>query len=80
MNRETLIILAFKRQDGAHEPECRHVRKVTNDTLVGHSCGTLLWVILEGNSCGTLLRDTLVGHSCGTVFWDTLVGHSCGTL
>ena len=43
-----------------------------NDTLVGHSCGTLLWVTLVGNSCGTLLRDTLVGHSCGTLFWDTL--------
>ena len=31
-----------------------------NDTLVGHSCGTLLWVTLVGNSCGTLLRDTPV--------------------
>ena len=51
-----------------------------NDTLVGHSCGTLLWVTLVGNSCGTLLRDTFVGHSCGTLLWDTLVGHSCGTL
>ena len=27
--------------------------------LVGHSCGTLLWV-------------TLVGSSCGALFWDTL--------
>ena len=51
-----------------------------NDTLVGHSCGTLLWVTLVGNSCGTLLRDTLVGHSCGTLLWDTVAGHSCGTL
>ena len=54
-----------------------------NDTLVGHSCGTLLWVTLVGNSCGTLLRDTrdtLVGHSCGTLLWDTLVGYSCRTL
>ena len=37
------------------------------DTLVGHSCRTLLWV-------------TLVGHSCRTVLWDTLLGHSCRTL
>ena len=51
-----------------------------NDTLVGHSCGTLLWVTLVGNSCGTLLRDTLGGHSCGTLLWDTLVGNSCRTL
>ena len=51
-----------------------------NDTLVGHSCGTLLWVTLVGNSCVTLLRDTLVGHSCGTLLWDTLVGHSVETL
>ena len=54
------------------------------DTLVGHSCGTLLlWV-----TCRTLLHDTLVGHSCGTLvghscrklLWDTLVGHSYRTL
>ena len=51
-----------------------------NDTLVGHSCGTLLWVTLVGNSCGTLLQDTLVGHSCGTLFWDTLVEHSSRKL
>ena len=51
-----------------------------NDTLAGHSCGTLLWVTLVGNSCGTLLWDTPVGHSCGILVWDTLAGHSCGTL
>ena len=60
-----------------------------NDTLVGHSCGTLFWDTLVGHSyttllwdtpCGTLLWDTLVGHSCGTLLWDTLVGHSCRTL
>ena len=49
-------------------------------TLMGHSCGTLFWVTLLGNSCGTLLRDTLVGHSSGTFLWDTLVGHYCRTL
>ena len=51
-----------------------------NDTLVGHSCGTLLWVTLVGNSCGTLLWVTLMGHTCRTLLWDTLVGHSYGTL
>ena len=51
-----------------------------NDTLVGHSCGTLLWVTLVGHSCGTLLWDTPVGHSCGILLWGTLVGHSCRTL
>ena len=51
-----------------------------NDTLVGHSCGTLLRVTLVGNSCGTLLWDTPVGHSCGILLWGTLVGHSCRTL
>ena len=81
-----------RKQDGAHEPECKHVQKATyvQMTLVGHSCGTLLWVTLVENSCGTLLRDTLVGHSCGTLLrdtlssrtllWDTLLGHSCRTL
>ena len=38
-----------------------------NDTLVGHSCGTLFW-------------DTLVGHSYRTLLWVSLVGNSCGTL
>ena len=58
------------------------------DTLVGHSCGTLiygtlLWDTLVGHSCGTcgtLLWDTLVGHSYGKVLWESLVGHSCRTL
>ena len=38
-----------------------------NDTLVGHSSGTLFW-------------DTLVGHSYTTLLWVTLVGSSCGIL
>ena len=42
------------------------------DTLVGHSCKTLLYAVL--------LRDTLVGHSCGTLFWDTLAENSCGRV
>ena len=45
------------------------------ETLVGHSCRTLLWDTLIGHSCGTLLWDTLVGH-----LQDTLVGHSYTTL
>ena len=80
-----------EKQDGAHETRMQTRSKsyiCPNDTLVGHSCGTLLWVTLVGNSCGTLLRDTLGGRSCGTLLWDTqvgnsrntLVGHSCGTL
>ena len=40
------------------------------DTLVGHSCGTLLWDTHTGHSCGTL------GHSCRKLLWGTLVGHS----
>ena len=47
-----------------------------NDTLVGHSCGTLLWDTLVEHSCGSLLWDTPVGHSFGTLLRDTLVGHS----
>ena len=42
-----------------------------------HSCRALLWDTLVGHSCGTLL--TLVRHSCGTWLRDTLVGHSCET-
>ena len=53
---------------------------VGRDTLVGHSCGALLWDTLVGHSCRTLLWDTLVGQSCGTLLWDTVAGHSCGTL
>ena len=47
------------------------------DTLIGHSCGTLLWHTLVGHSCGTLLWVTLVVSCvtlCGTLLWDTLVG------
>ena len=51
-----------------------------NDTLVGHSCGTLLSETLVGQSYGTLLWDTLVGYSCRTLLWVTLVGNSCGTI
>ena len=56
------------------------------DTLVWLYCGTQT---LVGHSCGTLLQDTLVGRSCGTLLWrnslwthfsDTSAGHSCGGL
>ena len=54
----TMFAIRFK-QDGAHEPECKHDREAIyicpNDTLVGHSCRTLLWDTLVGNSCGSLL-------------------------
>ena len=45
------------------------------DTLVGHSCRTLLWNSLVGHSCATLWHVTLAGHSCCS-----LVGHSCKAL
>ena len=51
-----------------------------NDTLVGHSCGTLFWDTLVGQSCRTLLWVSLTGRSCRTLLWDTLIGHSCGAL
>ena len=82
----------FQKQDGAHEPECKHVRKTTCvqmttscrtllwDTLVGHSSRKLFWDTLTGHSCGTVLWDTLTGHSCGTLLWDTRVGHLWDTL
>ena len=38
------------------------------DTLVGHSCGALLWDTLKW----TLLT---VGHGCGTLLWDTEATH-----
>ena len=59
------------------------------DTLIGHSCETLLWDTVAGHSCGTFLWDTHTGHSCGTLYlghscrtllWVTLVGSSCGAL
>ena len=50
---------------------------LSRNTLLGHSCATLLWDTLVENSCGTLLRNTF---SFGTLLWDTLVGRSCRTL
>ena len=60
------------------------------DTLVQHSCRTLL-SCLVAHSCGTSLQDTpvacgtllyssrtLVGHSSRTLLWDILAGHPCG--
>ena len=50
------------------------------DTLVGHSCLTLLRNTSVRHPDVTLLPDTLVGHSYLTLLWDTLTWHSCGTL
>ena len=47
--------------------------------LFGNLCGTLLCTIV-GHSCGTLLWDTLVGHCCATLLYVTLVGHSWAIL
>ena len=51
------------------------------DTLVGHSCGTVLWDTLLGHSCRPLSHKsyTLVRHSCRALLWDTL-GCNCVTL
>ena len=58
---ELLRVLFLKKQDGTHEPVCKHVPTNTVfDTLVGDTC--------VGHPCRT--------HSCRNPLWDTLV-HSC---
>ena len=64
----------FKKQDGTHEPERKHVLEnkhpsntLVLDTFVGHSGASLLWDTLVGHSCGVLLQNTLVGLSSGTL-------------
>ena len=61
-----------KKQDEAHEPECRHVCWRTETILIRFS---------SEPTCGTPWRDTLRWHSCRTPFLlDTLTWHSCKTL
>ena len=77
-----------QKNDGTHEPECKHVleNKRPNNfwhSCSKHSCGILLYVtcgavLYDTHSCVTPLRNTLVGHY-GTLLRDTLVRHSCRT-
>ena len=46
-------------------------------TLVGHSCGTFLWVT---RACDTLAVGHAGQHPCRTLLPDTVAGHSCTTL
>ena len=79
----------YKKQDEAHEPECRHVCWQTETILICHISNKLIcetsWVhTLRWHSCRTplldtieqLLLDTLVRRSCKTL----LTWHSCKTL
>ena len=54
------------------------LQTLLQDTLVGHSYGSVLWTLVQ-HSCGTLLWGTLVGHSCRALLRNTLVG-LCRTL
>ena len=57
-----------KKQDEAHEPECRHVCWRTETIVITFS---------SKPTCGTPWRDTLRWHSCTTPFLlDTLLRHS----
>ena len=77
-----------KKQDKAHEPECRHLCWVTQttsatlslDTFVRHSYLTLLLDTLVRHSYLTLLYEHFFWHSSGTLLLDTLVRHSDLTL
>ena len=46
--------------------------------LVGHSCGSNLWVILVGKTRGSFSWIKLVGHSRSSNSWGILVGHTRG--
>ena len=76
--------LKIKKQDEAHEPECRHVCWQTETILICHISNKLTcetsWVhTLRWHPCLTLLSN-----SCLTLLWDTcktlLTWHSCKTL
>lgn len=61
-----------------------HPCKALLDIFVGLFVDRL-WDTLVGHSCGTLLCDTLLGQCCGAplcreILQGTLVGHACGTL
>ena len=61
-----------KKQDEAHEPECRHVCWQTETILICH--------VLSKLTCETPWIHTLKWHYCLTFLPDTLVRHSYLTL
>ena len=82
------LFLTQKKQDEAHEPECRHVCWVTETTTLfvtfsSEPTGgtpwldTLRWHSCIRHPCLTLLRNALARHSCLTLLFVTFVGHSC---
>ena len=86
-SRKTKKNPKIKKQDEAHEPECRHVCWGTETLLIYHIFQrTHLWGTLTWHTEVTLLQDTLLTwYSCKTLltwhfFWDTLTWPSSGTL
>ena len=74
-----------KKQDEAHEPECRHVCWQTETIVICHISSKLTsetpWVhTLTWHFCRTPLLDTIAQRSGETLLLDTLVRHSCKTL
>ena len=79
------VVSGPKKQDEAHEPECRHVCWQTKTILICHisnklACETPWLHTLRWHSCrtpllDTIARDTLAWHSCKTL----LTWHSCKT-
>ena len=64
--------ISKKKQDEAHEPECRHVCWQTETILICHALSKL--------TCETPWVHTLRWHYCLTFLPDTLVRHSYLTL
>ena len=74
-----------KKQDEAHEPECRHVCWQTETILICHISSKLTcetpWVhTLRWHSCRTPLLDTLAQRAGETLLLDTLVRDSYVTF
>ena len=74
-----------KKQDEAHEPECRHVCWQTETILICHisskfTCETRWFHTLRWHSCRAPLLDTIAQRSGETLLLDSLVRHSCKTL
>ena len=84
--------LFLKKQDEAHEPECRHVCWVTETILLlfatfsSEPAGGTPWLeTLRWHSCRTPLLDTIAQRSGKTLLldtpiWHSLIWHFCGTL
>ena len=85
MKTDVLQCKHKKKQDEAHEPECRHVCWQTEKKLICHVSSKLTcetpWVhTLRWHSCRTPLLDTIAQRSGETLLLDSLVRHSCKTL